>query len=85
MIQAGIDHTYAEFTSKVAAARQRPLLNRASMEGTSLALAVDAMLIETDHGVRALLPLRAPTEGRQAARLQHHPPGLPTGSQGQCQ
>tara|TARA_R110001583_G_scaffold127716_2_gene279408 strand:+ start:17442 stop:19826 length:2385 start_codon:yes stop_codon:yes gene_type:complete len=57
------------FLDEVEAARQRPLLNRASMEGTSLALAVDAMLIETDHGVRALLPLRAPTEGRQAGLI----------------
>ena len=57
------------FLDEVEAAHQRPLLNRASMEGTSLALAVDAMLIETDHGVRALLPLRAPTEGRQAGLI----------------
>lgn len=54
------------FLDDVDAARRRPALTRASMEGTSLALAVDAMLLETAHGVRALLPLRAPFDGRQA-------------------
>lgn len=56
----------APFLDEVDAARRRPALSRASMEGTSLALAVDAMLLETAHGVRALLPLRAPVDGRQA-------------------
>lgn len=53
----------------IEAVRQRPLLTRASMEGTSLALAVDAMLIETDDRVRALLPLLAPTDGRPAGLI----------------
>ncbi len=56
----------APFLDEVDGARQRPPLTRATMEGTSLALAVDAMLLETDHGVRALLPLRAPVEGAHA-------------------
>ncbi|MBR0567187.1 MMPL family transporter [Azoarcus sp. L1K30] len=57
------------FVDDVDAARQRPLLDRASMAGTSLALAVDAMLLDSAHGARALLPLRAPTTGRQAGLI----------------
>ncbi len=48
------------FLDDADAARSRPPLTRDAMHGTSLALAVDAMLIRTEHGARALLPLRAP-------------------------
>ena len=48
------------FLDDAEAARARPPLTRAGMEGTSLAMAVDAMLLSTDQGARALLPLRAP-------------------------
>lgn len=48
------------FLDEAEAARNRPPLTRAGMEGTSLSMAVDAMLLSTGHGARALLPLRAP-------------------------
>ena len=48
------------FLDDAVAARNRPPLTRAGMEGTSLSMAVDAMLLSTGHGARALLPLRAP-------------------------
>ncbi len=48
------------FLDAAEAARHQPALGPESLAGTSLALAVEAMLIHTDHGVRALLPLRAP-------------------------
>ncbi len=48
------------FLDDTDAARNRPPLTRDAMDGTSLALAVDAMLIRTGHSARALLPLRAP-------------------------
>lgn len=51
------------FLDEVDAARERPPLTLQGMTGTSLALAVEAMLIHTGHGVRALLPLRAPEDG----------------------
>lgn len=57
------------FVADIAQARQQPLLDRDSMTGTSLALAVDAMLFHTRTGVRALLPLRAPESGRQAHQI----------------
>jgi len=48
------------FLDDATAAHDRPPLTRSGMEGTSLSLAVDAMLLSTGHGARALLPLRAP-------------------------
>lgn len=51
------------FLDEIDAARQRPPLTPESMAGSSLALAVQAMLIHTEGGVRALLPLRAPEDG----------------------
>lgn len=55
-----------DFLDEIDAARQRPLLDRAALEGSSLALAVDAMLLDGDFGHRAMLPLRTPAEGPSA-------------------
>ena len=52
-----------EFLDEVDAARQRPPQGPAELAGTSLALAVEGLLLATDHGWRALLPLRAPEDG----------------------
>ncbi|ANQ83346.1 hypothetical protein dqs_0269 [Azoarcus olearius] len=51
------------FLDEIDAARQRPPLTPESMAGSSLGLPVQAMLIHTEGGVRALLPLRAPEDG----------------------
>ena len=59
----------APFVADVAAARARPLLTRADLEGTSFALALDSLLVEQRRGWTALLPLRAPTSGPQAGEL----------------
>jgi len=53
----------APFEAAVAAARQMPLLTREDLDGTSLALAVDAMLIHHADQWRAILPVRAPADG----------------------
>lgn len=54
------------FLDEVEAARARPPLDRAALDGTSLALAVDAMLIDGDFGHRVMLPLRTPAAGPAA-------------------
>ncbi|MBC9073258.1 MMPL family transporter [Thauera sp. CAU 1555] len=54
------------FLDEVEAARKRPPVERDTLVGSSLALAVDAMLIDGDFGHRAMLPLRAPAGGASA-------------------
>ncbi|RQR50879.1 hypothetical protein DIE18_34195 [Burkholderia sp. Bp9125] len=51
---------FAPFVADVAAARHAPLLTRADLQGTSMALAVDALLTERAGRWSAMLPLRAP-------------------------
>lgn len=53
----------APFVADVAAARSQPLLQRSDLQHTSMALALDAMLIRGKHGWNALLPLTAPAGG----------------------
>jgi len=48
------------FLADVAAARQQPLLQAADLEQTSMAMAIDALLIEQAQHWSALLPLTAP-------------------------
>ena len=57
------------FVADVEAAREAPPLTRAMMEGTSLGLAVDAMLIRQGTQWRALMPLRSPADGPSAHTL----------------
>jgi len=51
---------FAPFLADVAAARSRPLLQAADLEQTSMAMAVDALLIRQGDHWNALLPLTAP-------------------------
>jgi predicted exporter len=51
---------FAPFIADVQAARQQPLLQRADLHGTSMALAVDALLTERAGRWSAMLSLRAP-------------------------
>ena len=54
---------FAPFLADVAAARSQPLLQAADLEQTSMAMAVDAMLIRQKGHWSALLPLTAPESG----------------------
>ena len=54
---------FAPFLADVAAARSQPLLQAADLEQTSMAMAVDALLIQQDHHWSASLPLTAPKSG----------------------
>ena len=51
---------FAPFIADVAAARSQPLLQAVDLEQTSMAMAVQALLIEQNHQWSALLPLTAP-------------------------
>ena len=51
---------FAPFLADVAATRNQPLLDAADLEKTSMAMAVDALLIQQDQRWTALLPLTAP-------------------------
>ena len=51
---------FAPFLADSAAARVQPLLTAADLEKTSMAMAVDALLIQQDQRWTALLPLTAP-------------------------
>ncbi|WP_175865056.1 MMPL family transporter [Burkholderia cepacia] len=57
---------FAPFIADVEAARHARLLTRADLRGTSMALAVDALLTERDGRWSAMLPLRAPDTARTA-------------------
>ena len=51
---------FAPFLADAAAARSQPLLQASDLEQTSMAMAVDALLIRQDRHWNALLPLTAP-------------------------
>ncbi|MCO4863196.1 MMPL family transporter [Cupriavidus sp. WGlv3] len=51
---------FAPFLAQAEAARTGPLLQRESLRGTSMALAVDALLVQRNGRWSATLPLRAP-------------------------
>jgi predicted exporter len=51
---------FTPFLADVAAARSQPLLQATDLEQTSMAMAVDALLIHQDRHWSALLPLTAP-------------------------
>lgn len=62
---------FAPFLSDVAAARRQPLLRATDLEQTSMAMSVDALLIEQKDHWSALLPLTAPNGASiDAARIQ---------------
>jgi len=53
---------FAPFIDDVTRARHQPLLRRADLQGTSMALAVDALLTRRDGHWNAMLSLRAPAQ-----------------------
>jgi predicted exporter len=55
------DDIFAPFLADVAAASKQPLLRRADLNGTSLALRLDSLLVRGPNGWSALLPLRGVT------------------------
>jgi predicted exporter len=62
---------FTPFLADIAAARRQPLLKAADLEQTSMAMAVDALLIQQDHHWRALLPLTAPEDvGINTSRIR---------------
>lgn len=61
----------APFLADVAAARSQPLLQAADLEQTSMAMALDALLIRQGDHWSALLPLTAPKDvGINASRIR---------------
>ncbi|MDN8043329.1 hypothetical protein QZN85_20490, partial [Burkholderia vietnamiensis] len=58
---------FAPFIADVDAARRAPLLTRADLRGTSMAVAVDALLTERNGRWNAMLPLRAADRARSAS------------------
>lgn len=61
----------APFLADVATARSQPLLQAADLEQTSMAMALDALLVRQAQRWRALLPLTAPAGGSiDAARVR---------------
>ncbi|HWW19939.1 MAG TPA: MMPL family transporter [Steroidobacteraceae bacterium] len=67
------------FMEQVNAAREAPLLTRASLEGSSFVQALDALLWQRDTHWHAILPLRAVNDLSQVRRA------LATLAPGQCQ
>lgn len=67
---------FAPFIADVEAARAQPLLRRADLKGTSMALAVDALLTERAGQWSAMLPLRAPAAAPATANNATNRPSL---------
>jgi len=67
---------FAPFIADVDAARAQPLLRRADLKGTSMALAVDALLTERAGQWSAMLPLRAPSAAPATTKNASNPPSL---------
>jgi predicted exporter len=59
--------TFAPFLTDVEAARHQPLLQRGDLNGTSLALRVDSLLVEAGDRWLAMLPLRGVANPRAVA------------------
>jgi predicted exporter len=59
---------FAPFLEDVAAARAMPPVDRKSLEGSSLALKVDSLLVRREGGWSAMLPLRGVTDADALAR-----------------
>ena len=60
-------NVFEPFVRDVGAARIMPLLNRASLQGTSLALRLDALLVKRPTGWAAMLPLRGVSDAKAIA------------------
>ena len=62
---------FAPFLADVAAARNQPLLQAADLQQTSMAMALDALLVRNKQHWNALLPLTAPKGGSiNASRIR---------------
>lgn len=62
---------FAPFLTDIEASRNQPLLQRSDLEHTSMAMAVDAMLLQQGQRWSALMPLAAPVSGNiDAAQVQ---------------
>ncbi|MGK2925369.1 MAG: MMPL family transporter [Lysobacterales bacterium] len=73
---------FAPFEAEIAAARTQPLLQAADLEKTSMAMAVEGLLVHRDQQWNALLPLTAPTDsGIDPSRIRAalDATGLPDG------
>jgi len=71
------------FVQQIEVARSTPPITRSSLDGTSFALGLDALLWERDAGWHAIIPLRAILTGPQAgdidlARVREQLAGLPS-------
>lgn len=62
---------FAPFLKDVEAVRNQPLLQRSDLQGTSMAMAVDAMLLQQGQRWSALVPLTAPESGNLDAGQVH--------------
>ncbi len=60
--------TFAPFLADVAAARQEPLLQRADLNGSSLGLRLDTLLVQTHGRWLAMLPLRDVVDSNAVAQ-----------------
>ena len=60
-------NAFEPFLADVSAAARLPLLDRAGLQGTSLALRVDALLLQRASGWIAMLPLRGVTDVKSLA------------------
>jgi predicted exporter len=59
---------FEPFLADAAMARTRPLIDRGSLDGTRLALKVDALLVKRERGWSAMLPLRGVSDAAGVAR-----------------
>jgi predicted exporter len=64
---------FSPFLADVAAAKNRPPLQRADLDHTSLALALDSLLFQRGTLWNAVLPLTAPASGAQAFDIPVEP------------
>ncbi len=60
--------TFNPFLADVEAARQQPLLQRADLQGTSLALRLDSLLVPGTQGWLAMLPLHDVSDAQALAK-----------------
>lgn len=66
---------FEPFLKDVQTAKDLPLIDRGSLEGTRLAVKVDTLLVKRERGWTALLPLRGVTDAEGIARSLAAPSG----------
>jgi predicted exporter len=66
---------FETFLKDAAAAKEVPLVDRGSLQGTRLALRLDSLLVSREHGWVAMLPLRGVKDAAGIARRITAPPG----------